>query len=194
MTKQHELAVPKLKRQISSSRLRSIAWKPRVGAIELTSVSMRYSPGLPLVLKDVTLKIEHGQKIGVVGRTGAGKSSLVLAVFRMVELDGGSITIDGKDITTINARELRAGLGMIPQDTFMFSGSIRMNLDVTGIAIHASPHTLLSYTPLTLLSYTPLTHSPRTVLSYTLSYTPLLHSSHTLLSYTPLTHSSHTLL
>jgi ABC-type multidrug transport system fused ATPase/permease subunit len=104
------------KKQVNTtSQLGPNAWKPTIGTLELVSVSMRYAPGLPLVLKDVSIKIEQGQKIGVVGRTGAGKSSLVLAVFRMVELDGGSIRIDGEDINSLDARELRAGLGMIPQ-------------------------------------------------------------------------------
>jgi ABC-type multidrug transport system fused ATPase/permease subunit len=114
------------------SKLGRGAWQPSGGAIELRGVSMRYAPGLPQVLKGVHLKIETGQKVGIVGRTGAGKSSLVLAVFRMCELDGGSILIDGSDVSSIHVRELRAGLGMIPQDTFMFSGTIRANLDVTG--------------------------------------------------------------
>jgi ABC-type multidrug transport system fused ATPase/permease subunit len=107
-------------------------WRPSAGKIELRGVSMRYSANLPLVLKNVSITIEPGTKIGVVGRTGAGKSSLVLAVFRMMELEGGSLSIDGCDISSVPVRQLRASLGMIPQDTFMFSGTIRDNLDVAG--------------------------------------------------------------
>merc|ERR1711871_1150918 len=107
-------------------------WSPCEGALELHDVQMRYAPDLPLVLDGVSLKIEAGTKVGVVGRTGAGKSSLVLAVFRMMELDTGKITIDEVDVTTMPARTLRGALGMIPQDTFVWSGTVRENLDVTG--------------------------------------------------------------
>eukprot|EP00936_MAST-01D_sp_MAST-1D-sp1_P003049 g3049.t1 len=107
-------------------------WSPCEGALELHDVQMRYAPDLPLVLDGVSLKIEAGTKVGVVGRTGAGKSSLVLAVFRMMELDAGKITIDDVDVTTMPARTLRGALGMIPQDTFVWSGTVRENLDVTG--------------------------------------------------------------
>lgn len=81
------------------------------------------------MLKGVSLSIESGQKVGVVGRTGAGKSSLMLALFRIVELDEGTITIDGVDIASIGLADLRSKLGIIPQDPVLFSGSIRTNLD-----------------------------------------------------------------
>ena len=108
------------------------SWSPGAGAIELQNVKMRYSEGLPLVLDDVSLKIDGGSKVGIVGRTGAGKSSFVLAAFRMVELEHGAISIDNVNITDIPARTLRGALGMIPQDAFVWSGTVRENLDVAG--------------------------------------------------------------
>ena len=107
-------------------------WKPKSGQISLKNVSMRYNADLPLVLKDVDLEIEAGSKVGVVGRTGSGKSSLILAIFRMVELETGSeIQIGGDNIFEVPVRTMRGALGMIPQDTFMFSGTLRSNLDVS---------------------------------------------------------------
>jgi ATP-binding cassette, subfamily C (CFTR/MRP), member 1 len=112
-------------------------WAPARGAISFRGISMRYDADLPLVLRDVSFDVDAGSKVGVVGRTGAGKSSLVLALFRMVQLEekrgsSSSITIDGRDISTVPVRQLRRALGMIPQDTFMFSGTVRSNLDVEG--------------------------------------------------------------
>jgi len=116
-------------------------WAPARGAISFRGISMRYDTDLPLVLRDVSFDVDAGAKVGVVGRTGAGKSSLVLALFRMVQLEenkrgssssSSSITIDGRDISTVPVRQLRRALGMIPQDTFMFSGTVRSNLDVEG--------------------------------------------------------------
>jgi len=109
------------------------SWSPTKGVVEFHNVQMRYKPETPLVLKNVSIKLESGLKIGVVGRTGAGKSSLFLAAFRMVELESGRVTIDGRDITSLDVRNLRGALGMIPQDTFVFSGTIRSNLNMTQI-------------------------------------------------------------
>ncbi|KAJ3535552.1 hypothetical protein NM688_g6963 [Phlebia brevispora] len=105
-----------------------VEW-PSQGAIEFSNITMRYRPGLPLVLKGLCLSVRGGEKIGVVGRTGAGKSSLMLAVFRIVELTSGSITIDGLDISKIGLRDLRTKVAIIPQDPLLFSGTIRSNLD-----------------------------------------------------------------
>ncbi|KZP16437.1 ABC protein [Athelia psychrophila] len=102
---------------------------PARGAIEFKDVVMSYRPGLPKVLNHISVNIQCGEKIGIVGRTGAGKSSLMLALFRITELTSGSITIDGIDISTIGLKDLRSKISIIPQDPLLFSGTIRSNLD-----------------------------------------------------------------
>ncbi|KAG2142222.1 ABC protein [Suillus bovinus] len=106
-----------------------LAQWPEHGAVEFNNVKMAYRPGLPSVLRGISFKVRGGEKIGVVGRTGAGKSSLMLALFRIVELSGGSITIDGVDISTIGLKDLRSKISIIPQDPLLFSGTMRSNLD-----------------------------------------------------------------
>ena len=102
---------------------------PAKGAIELAGVSLRYRPGLPLVLQDVSLSIPAGCRVALVGRTGAGKSSLLTALFRLCELDAGAITIDGVDIKTLGLATLRSSMAIIPQDPTLFSGTVASNLD-----------------------------------------------------------------
>lgn len=111
----------------SDSRLVS-TW-PSDGKIVFSSAELRYRPGLPLVLKGLDIEIPSMSKIGVVGRTGAGKSTLMVSLFRIVELSGGSISIDGIDISKIGLNLLRSKIAVIPQDPVLFSGSIRTNLD-----------------------------------------------------------------
>ncbi|KAG0239236.1 hypothetical protein BGW41_007852 [Actinomortierella wolfii] len=105
---------------------------PQAGRVVFDQVSVRYRPGQPLVLKDITLSIEAGHKIGVVGRTGAGKSSLVYALFRLVDVDQGRIWIDGIDIKTLGTADLRTRISIIPQDPVLFQGMFRYNLDPLG--------------------------------------------------------------
>jgi ATP-binding cassette subfamily C (CFTR/MRP) protein 1 len=102
---------------------------PSAGAIEFREVNLRYRPGLPRVLRNLSLSIRPQEKIGIVGRTGAGKSSLVVALMRLVELDSGSIVIDGLDISTLGLHELRSKISIIPQDPVLFSGTVRSNVD-----------------------------------------------------------------
>ncbi|KAH6588650.1 hypothetical protein BASA50_010612 [Batrachochytrium salamandrivorans] len=102
---------------------------PRTGAIEFKDVSMKYAPDLPLVLHNVSFLLNDKEKIGVVGRTGSGKSSLIQVLFRMVEPHCGSIVIDGMKSGDLGLKDLRYGLGIIPQDPVLFSGTFRRNLD-----------------------------------------------------------------
>ncbi|KAJ2461715.1 hypothetical protein GGI03_004945, partial [Coemansia sp. RSA 2337] len=107
----------------------SAQWPPN-GKIEFRDFSMKYSADLGYALKNVNLTINPGEKIGIVGRTGAGKSSLAKVLFRLVhENTSGSILIDGQDISEFGVGDYRPRLGMIPQESSMFSGSIRRNLD-----------------------------------------------------------------
>ncbi|KAH7046339.1 P-loop containing nucleoside triphosphate hydrolase protein [Linnemannia elongata] len=109
---------------------------PEHGRITFNKYSARYRQGLDLSLKDVTFTVEPQEKVGIVGRTGAGKSSLTLALFRIIEaadsfwaLASGSIEIDGVDIASIGLRQLRKHLSIIPQDPTLFAGTVRENLD-----------------------------------------------------------------
>ncbi|PHH84520.1 hypothetical protein CDD83_1818 [Cordyceps sp. RAO-2017] len=90
---------------------------------------MRYRPGLPLVLRGLSLDVAAGERVGIVGRTGAGKSSVVGALFRLAELAAGAIRIDGVDIATVGLHDLRSRLAIIPQDPTLFRGTVRSNLD-----------------------------------------------------------------
>ncbi|XP_072179239.1 ATP-binding cassette sub-family C member 9-like [Diadema setosum] len=105
---------------------------PSRGKIEIMDLSVRYAEGLDPVLHDVTFTVEGMEKLGICGRTGSGKSSLTLALFRMIDTFQGSIVIDGIDIATVPLRTLRQRLSIIPQDSVLFTGSIRSNLDPTG--------------------------------------------------------------
>ncbi|CAL8118382.1 unnamed protein product [Orchesella dallaii] len=102
---------------------------PERGEVKFDHYQSRYRPGLDLVLKNVTCVIQPGEKVGIVGRTGAGKSSLTLGLFRIVEAAGGSITIDGKNISRLGLHDVRGRLTIIPQDPVLFSGTLRINLD-----------------------------------------------------------------
>ncbi|KAI9217146.1 P-loop containing nucleoside triphosphate hydrolase protein [Blastocladiella britannica] len=106
----------------------SAQW-PEHGEIKFTDVSMSYRPDLPPVLIDVNLNIKPGSKVGIVGRTGAGKSTALVVLFRLVELAKGKIEIDGVDISKLGLHDLRSRLAIIPQDPVLFSGSVRSNLD-----------------------------------------------------------------
>ncbi|KFA76189.1 hypothetical protein S40288_07267 [Stachybotrys chartarum IBT 40288] len=117
-----------LKTESQEGKLPPAAW-PTSGTIEVEDLVVRYAEDLPPVLKGLTFSIGNNERIGVVGRTGAGKSSLTLALFRFLEASSGTVFIDGQDISKINLYSLRSRLAIIPQDPVLFSGTIRSNLD-----------------------------------------------------------------
>lgn len=105
---------------------------PTNGEVIFDKVNMAYRPGLPLVLKDVSFKVKSSEKIGICGRTGAGKSSILTALYRIAELQLGTIFIDNVDISKLGLQALRSHLSIIPQDPVLFSGTIKKNLDPFG--------------------------------------------------------------
>ncbi|KAF9384934.1 hypothetical protein CPB97_005270 [Podila verticillata] len=105
---------------------------PHAGEIVVDHLVMKYAPETPAVIKDVSFRIKAGEKIGVVGRTGSGKSTFAISLFRFMEPTSGSITIDGIDITKIGLHDLRTNLTIIPQDPILFKGTLRSNLDPFG--------------------------------------------------------------
>ena len=116
---------------VSGAALVTSGW-PWKGNIEFNQVSMRYNEISPLVLKNIRITVPAGSTLGIVGRTGSGKSSLLLALFRLFELEsGGSIKIDDIDIRSVSLEVLRASLSIIPQDPVLFTGTVMYNLDAT---------------------------------------------------------------
>ncbi|KAF9620671.1 hypothetical protein IFM89_013971 [Coptis chinensis] len=102
---------------------------PSSGLIQFENVVLRYRPELPPVLHGLSFTVSPSEKVGIVGRTGAGKSSMLNALFRIVELESGKIWIDGCDIAKLGLTDLRKVLGIIPQSPVLFSGTVRFNLD-----------------------------------------------------------------
>ncbi|CAL5407908.1 unnamed protein product [Camellia sinensis] len=105
---------------------------PIVGKVEIQDLKIRYRPDAPIILRGITCTFEGGHKIGIVGRTGSGKSTLIGALFRLVEPAGGKIVIDEIDISTFGLHDLRSQFGIIPQDPTLFNGTGRYNLDPLG--------------------------------------------------------------
>ena len=101
---------------------------PRKGAIAFENVTLRYHESLPPSLSDVSFEVKPGEKIGIVGRTGAGKSSLVTALFRLVETEG-VVSIDGQDTSKMGLKQLRTALAIIPQEPILMNGSVQLNVD-----------------------------------------------------------------
>ena len=111
---------------------------PDEGEVVIKNLSVRYREGLPLVLKNLNLEIKGGSRVAILGRTGSGKSTLMLALMRILEPcedqetssgAAGSVEIDGRDISKIGLKRLRASLSMIPQNPFLMEGTLRSNLD-----------------------------------------------------------------
>lgn len=102
---------------------------PTDGEIIFENINMRYREGLPLVLHNLSIHVQPNEKIGICGRTGAGKSSIMTCIYRLNELQSGRIMIDDIDIATLGLHDLRSRLSIIPQDPVLFSGSVRRNLD-----------------------------------------------------------------
>ncbi|XP_050416421.2 multidrug resistance-associated protein 1-like [Patella vulgata] len=102
---------------------------PDSGNIIFENLTTRYRPGLDLVLKGINCEVKSGEKIGIVGRTGAGKTSLSIVLFRLIEAVSGKIIIDGQHVADIGLHDLRSSITVLPQDPVLFSGSMKMNLD-----------------------------------------------------------------
>ncbi|KAK0569583.1 hypothetical protein OC861_000763 [Tilletia horrida] len=103
---------------------------PQTGAVEFKNICVRYAPELPDVLKDLSFKIAGGSKVGIVGPTGGGKSTTVTSLFRYVEYSGGTVEIDGIDISKIGLKDLRSRIQIVPQDPVILSGTLRDAIDI----------------------------------------------------------------
>lgn len=108
-----------------------LSW-PKAGKITFKDLGVRYREGMALVLKGISCTIEGGEKVGIVGRTGAGKSSLMVALFNLIEPAQGSIDIDGEDIQMLGLEDLRSKITIMPQDPILFAGTLRSNVDPFG--------------------------------------------------------------
>jgi len=104
---------------------------PVHGALSFMAVQLRYRPGLPLALRHVDLEVQAGAKVGIVGRTGSGKSSLLAAVLRLTELEEGTICIDGVNVRNVSLQTLRSVVTAVPQDPLLWDGTVAQNLDPT---------------------------------------------------------------
>ncbi|KAL3451475.1 P-loop containing nucleoside triphosphate hydrolase protein [Aspergillus insuetus] len=104
------------------------AW-PTKGELEVTDLTVAYAPDLPPVLRELNFTLKQGERVGVVGRTGAGKSSLAMTLLRCLDIRSGSIHIDGIDVSTVKLHDLRSRVGMISQDPIVFAGTVREVLD-----------------------------------------------------------------
>lgn len=105
---------------------------PTMGRVDIQDLQIKYRADAPLVLRGISCTFEAGHKIGIVGRTGSGKTTLIGALFRLVEPVAGRILVDGIDISTIGLHDLRSRFGIIPQDPTLFTGTVRYNLDPLG--------------------------------------------------------------
>ncbi|NXT99371.1 MRP1 protein, partial [Buphagus erythrorhynchus] len=141
------LRTPKEALGTLNSKLQGQVW-PTEGRIEFRNYSLCYRPGLELALRGVSVTINGHEKIGITGRTGAGKSSLAVGLLRLVEAAEGAILIDGQDIAQLGLHDLRTKITVIPQDPVLFSDSLRMNLDPLNQYTDADIWTALELTQL----------------------------------------------
>ena len=102
---------------------------PTTGRLEIDEVSARYRQNLPEAVKDLNLVLKTGEKLGVCGRTGAGKSTLASVILRIIERTKGEIRLDGVDTRKIGLQQLRSNITIVPQDSVLFSGTVKFNLD-----------------------------------------------------------------
>ncbi|PIN19057.1 Multidrug resistance-associated protein/mitoxantrone resistance protein, ABC superfamily [Handroanthus impetiginosus] len=123
--------IPSEEPEVIKERSPSRNW-PTEGKVEIQYLQIKYRPEAPLVLRGITCTFEGGHKIGIVGRTGSGKTTLIGALFRLVEPSRGKIVVDGIDISRIGLHDLRSRFGIIPQDPTLFNGTVRYNLDPLG--------------------------------------------------------------
>ncbi|CAG2179477.1 unnamed protein product [Oppiella nova] len=126
--KEYTRLEPEYSWESSDDNKPSDTW-PTSASIEFIHYSASYRPGLEPVLKNLNFRVESGEKVGIVGRTGAGKSSMALALFRIIEPTFGQIVIDGVDVTRIGLHDLWSKLTIIPQEPNLFAGTLRLNLD-----------------------------------------------------------------
>ena len=110
-------------------RVPPASWPSKEASIQVRNLTVTYAPHLPAALKNVTFDINAHERLGVVGRTGAGKSSLSMSFFRFLEAQQGSIIIDGQDISQLDLQSLRRSLSIVGQDPVLLNGSIRENVD-----------------------------------------------------------------
>eukprot|EP00755_Sulcionema_specki_P003840 Sspe_Gene.28590::Locus_13075_Transcript_2_2_Confidence_0.667_Length_3090::g.28590::m.28590/K05673/ABCC4; ATP-binding cassette, subfamily C (CFTR/MRP), member 4 len=113
-------------------KLLASGW-PKTGKIEFVDTELVYCEGLPPSLCGINLLLNDKERVGIVGRTGAGKSSLLVLLFRLVERSKGEVLLDGVDVSTIGLQTLRQKMTIIPQDPLLMSGTVRFNLDPTGV-------------------------------------------------------------
>ncbi|EKE39242.1 hypothetical protein ENUP19_0252G0038 [Entamoeba nuttalli] len=105
---------------------------PEAGDVQFQNVTMTYNPDLPPAVNELTIHVRPGESVGIVGRTGAGKSSIMVTLFRLYEMTSGRIIIDGVDTSTLALETLRSRLCVIPQEPVLFRGTLRKNLDILG--------------------------------------------------------------
>lgn len=144
---------------------------PTHGTVQFASYTTRYRTDLDPVLREVSFTVQSGEKVGIVGRTGAGKSSLALALFRGLEAENGQINIDGVDIGSIGLKDLREAITIVPQDPTLFTGTIRSNLDPFGHFTDEQIFTAIRRVHL-ISSGTSGTATPMTASTLTLCSTP----------------------